>query len=339
MNPAGAASRVRYVTVVGLVAAAVVGVLAGVALSATGPVAGVSDVGGAVSVGIPLARAVFHLAAVGAIGLALLPVLIGHEKPRRGDAVLARARLAAVAAALVWAAAAFVLLVLQTAEFRPTATIGLGDVRGYVAAVDAGKALLIVLALAVAFAGLGLLRVRLGERVPAEVLVGLGLFGLLPLPVTGHASDWELGELAMVSIELHVLSAAAWVGGLGAMTVLLIGNRTLLARALPRFSVLATVCLLLSAATGLFNGLGEVGLNPSTDFWTGLFGTAYGRLVLLKLLCLVLIAAIGGYTRWRLLPRIARHEHTALAGWATLELAVMGLAFGFAAVLSRAPVS
>jgi copper resistance protein D len=33
-----------------------------------------------------------------------------------------------------------------------------------------------------------------------------------------------------------------------------------------------------------------------------------------------------------------RHRPTALVGWAALELSVMGLAFGFAVVLSRAPV-
>jgi putative copper resistance protein D len=38
------------------------------------------------------------------------------------------------------------------------------------------------------------------------------------------------------------------------------------------------------------------------------------------------------------MPQIVRHNRTALASWATLELTVMGLAFGFAVVLTRAPV-
>ena len=38
------------------------------------------------------------------------------------------------------------------------------------------------------------------------------------------------------------------------------------------------------------------------------------------------------------MPAIVRHQRTALVGWAALELTVMGLAFGFAVVLSRAPV-
>jgi putative copper resistance protein D len=174
--------------------------------------------------------------------------------------------------------------------------------------------------------------------VPAEVRVGLGLFALLPLPVTGHASNWNYHDYTMISMELHVMSAVAWTGGLGAMTVLLIANRTLLAHALPRFSKLATLCLILSAATGLFNGLVEISLNPTIGFWAAIFTTPYGQLFVLKFLCTGLIALLGAYTRFRLMPQIVRHNRTALAAWATLELTVMGLAFGFAVVLTRAPV-
>lgn len=42
--------------------------------------------------------------------------------------------------------------------------------------------------------------------------------------------------------------------------------------------------------------------------------------------------------RFRLLPRIARHQRTALIGWAAAEVGVMGIAYGLGVVLSRAPV-
>ena len=161
----------------------------------------------------------------------------------------------------------------------------------------------------------------------------------MPLPVTGHASNWAFRDYTMISIELHVMSAVTWTGGLAAMAVLLVGNRTLLASALPRFSVLATVCLALTALTGLFNGVVEILLNPKVTLFAGLFGTPYGLLVLLKVACVLTIALIGAHIRWRLLPRIVRHQRTALATWASLEVTFMGLAFGFAAVLTRAPVS
>ncbi|GAA1967127.1 copper resistance D family protein [Amycolatopsis minnesotensis] len=340
MTKAEATSNVRYQTLVCVVAAAFVAALIGVALTAAAPVPGVTDVSEVVSVAIPLVRVVLDLAAVATIGLSLLSVLVGYDRPKLTEPVLAKARPAAVASAVVWAIAALAALVLQTAEFRPQAgSIGLGDIGDYIAEIGAGKALVVVAALALLHAGLGALALKHGEKVPAEVRVGLGLFALLPLPVTGHASNWNFHDYTMISMELHVMSAVAWTGGLGAMGVLLAGNRTLLAHALPRFSKLATLCLVLTAVTGLFNGFIEIYLNPAISFWAGVFTTPYGQLVLLKLLCAGAIALLGANVRWRLMPQIEQHKRTALAAWVTLELTVMGLAFGFAVVLTRAPVT
>ncbi|MEV6905463.1 CopD family protein [Amycolatopsis sp. NPDC051071] len=332
-------SRARVAVLFCVVTAGLVGALIGIALTATAPVPGVAQVSEAVSVSIPIVRVLLDISAVATIGLALLSVLVGYDRPKLSEPIMRIARPANVAAALVWATTAVVALILQTAEYRPgSSTLSISDVGSYIADVGAGKALLIVAVLALLHAGLGILALKHGEKVPAEVRVGLGLFALLPLPVTGHASNWNYHDYTMISMELHVMSAVAWTGGLGAMTVLLIGNRTLLAHALPRFSKLATLCLILGAATGLFNGLIEISLNPSLGFWEGVFTTPYGQLVLLKLLCTSVIAGLGAYTRWKLMPRIIRHNRTALAAWATLELTVMGLAFGFAVVLTRAPV-
>jgi len=340
MTASGATSRVHYPPVVTSVTAALAGVLIGVALTATAPVPGVAQTSEVVSVAIPVVRVVLDLAAVTTVGLALLSVLVGYDRPKLTEPVLAIARPAAVGSALLWAVAALVTLVLQTAEFRPgRSTIGFGDIWDYVVQIGAGKALLAVAGLALAHAVLGVLALRHGEKVPAEVRVGVGLFALLPLPVTGHASNWNFHDYTMISMELHVMGAVAWTGGLGAMGVLLARNRTLLAYALPRFSKLATLCLVLTVLTGLFNAGVEILVNPTIGFWQGLFGTPYGRLVLLKMLCAAAIGVLGAYLRWRLMPRIMRHEPTALAMWASLELTVMGLAFGFAVVLTRAPTS
>ncbi|WP_236790254.1 copper resistance D family protein [Amycolatopsis sp. GM8] len=340
MKQTGTTSPPRYSTMVAAVTAALAGVLIGVALTTTAPVPGVADVSEVVSVAIPIVRVLLDLSAVATIGLGLLSVLVGYDRPKLSEPVLARARPAAIAAALIWAVTALVTLVLQTAEYRPQqSTISPRDIWDYVVHIGAGKALLVVAVLALVQVGLGVLAFRHGEKVPAEVRVGFGLFALLPLPVTGHASNWSYHDYTTISIELHVMSAIAWTGGLGAMIVLLVGNRTLLAHALPRFSKLATLCLALSVVTGLFNAGVEILINPTIGFWSALFTTAYGQLVLLKLLCAIVIGGLAANLRWRLMPRIVRHERTALATWATLELTVMGLAFGFAVVLTRAPVT
>ncbi|MFF0144528.1 putative copper resistance protein D [Amycolatopsis sulphurea] len=340
MTRAETTSQVRWATLLCVVTAGLLGALIGVALTASAPIPGVVEPSEVVSAAIPIVRVLMDLSAVATIGLALLSVLVGYDRPKLTEPVLRKARPAAVAAALVWAATSVVALILQTAEFKPgTATLTPGDIGTYIAEVGAGKALVIVAVLALLHAGLGVFALRKGEQVPAEVRVGLGMFALLPLPVTGHASNWSYHDYTMISMELHVMSAVAWCGGLGAMIVLLTANRTLLAYALPRFSKLATLCLALSAVTGLFNGIVEILANPTIGFWAGLFTTPYGQLMLLKVLCTAVIAALAANLRWRLMPRIMRHQRTAIASWATVELAVMGLAFGFAVVLTRAPVT
>lgn len=322
------------------VATALIGVLIGVTLTGVAPVPGVRDPGAVVIVAIPIVRVLLDLAAVCTIGLSLLSVLVGFDRPASTEPVMTLARRAATASAMVWAVSALVALVLQAHEYQPGRdTISLGDVWTYVVRIGAGKALLIVAVLAFAHALLGVLAIRHGEKVPAEARVGLGLFALLPLPVTGHASNWVYHDYTMISMELHVMSAVAWTGGLGAMAVLLAGHRELLAHALPRFSKLATLCIAITTVTGLFNGVVEIQLNPTMSFWSGLFGTPYGLLVLGKVLCLGLLALIGARMRWRMVPLIASGRPAAFAQWVTLELAVMGVAYGFAVVLTRAPVA
>ncbi|MCU1685607.1 MAG: copper resistance protein CopD [Amycolatopsis sp.] len=340
MTRAETTSPSRYSVLFCVITAGLAGALIGLALSTTAQIPGVENVSEVVTVAIPIVRVLLDIAAVVTIGLSLLSVLVGYDRPKLSEPVMKLARPAAVASALVWAVTALVALVLQTAEYRPRLkTISLTDVWAYIVEVGAGKALLIVAVLALLHGVVGLLSLRHGEKVPAEVRVGLGLFALLPLPVTGHASNWTYHDYTMISMELHVMSAVTWTGGLGAMTVLLIGNRTLLAHAMPRFSKLATLCLIASTVTGLFNGMVEILLNPVLSFWAGLFTTPYGQLMLLKLACTGVIALLGAHARWRLMPQIIRHNRTALATWATLELTVMGLAFGFAVVLARAPVA
>ncbi len=321
------------------IGAALLAVLVGLLLTPARPITGVLEPDAVVRYGLPVVRVLFDLAAVATVGLNLLPILVGLARPKGAEQVLLGARRAAAFSALALAVCALVTLVLQTAEVLPEATgISLGRVGDYVATVSAGKALVFVAAVAVVSAGLSLWAVWAGESVPAELRATVALFALLPLPVTGHATNWRWQDYAMISMELHVLGAAVWTGGLGAVAVVVAANRTLLAHTLPRFSKLATTCLGVVAATGLFNAAVELTSVPGKNLVEVLFGTGYGTLVVLKLACLAGLAALGANIRWRLLPGVVRHQRTALVGWAALELAVMCAAFGFAVVLTRTPV-
>ncbi|WP_199440635.1 copper resistance D family protein [Umezawaea beigongshangensis] len=317
----------------------VLGVLLGLLLAAQDPVPGVAEPGLAVRLGLPLVRVVLDLAATAAVGLSLLPKLLGFSRPALTEPVMRIARRAAVVAAAVWVLCALLSIVLQAAELRPGTTITIGSAVDYVRQVGAGQGLLFSAVCALVSLWIAVLAVRSGESVPAELRILVAVFGLLPLPITGHASNWKYHDYSMISMELHVVGAAVWTGGLGALVVLVAHRRGLLADALPKFSKLATVSLILVSATGLFNGLLELNLNPVVELPESLFTTSYGLVLVGKIVCSALLAALGANIRWRLMPHVAQHRTTAVIGWAALELTIMGVAFGLAVVLSRAPVS
>ncbi|MBB2743538.1 UNVERIFIED_ORG: putative copper resistance protein D [Microbispora rosea subsp. rosea] len=320
----------------GLTAGALLAVVIATWLTLPGAVPGLPMPGTIVEYGLPVVRLVLDLAATATIGLSLLPKLLGFDDPDRTEPLAARARHWAVLFSLVWCAAALVSAVLSAAEVTPGA---FPDVAAYVDGIGAGQGMIVSASCALASAAVGMLAVRFGEKVPAELRVLVAGFGLLPLPVTGHASNWYWHDLSMVSMELHVIGACAWVGGLVALAVLLPRHRDLLARTLPRFSRLATYALVVVGLSGLFNGLVELLLTPGESFPASLVTTGYGRLVVAKAVFTGVIALLGGNIRWRLLPAVTRQAPAAFAAWAALELTVMGLAYGVAVALTKTPVA
>ncbi|AHH93420.1 CopD family protein [Kutzneria viridogrisea] len=337
-------ARNGYGLVGGLVLAAVAGALIGTSLTGETPVPGVAEPGVVVRFGLPLVRVLLDVSALGTVGLSLLPMLLGFDRPTQTEPVLRLARRAAVITSAGWVVGALLSLVFQTADLHPDQGPTIGSIVDYVRTIGAGQALVISAVVALIYLGFAVLAVRHGESVPAELRVVLSVFGLLPIPVTGHASNFGLAwgghGLTMVSMELHVMAAAGWTGGLAALGVLVASNRTLLATALPKFSKLATLCIAVVGVTGLVNAFLTLYETPGVDPVGGLFTTHYGWIVLGKLACFAVLAALGANIRFRLLPLIVQHQRvSALVSWISLEVAVMGLAYGLAVVLTRAPVA
>lgn len=336
-------TRNGYGLVIGLALAAVASALIGTSLTGEVPVPGVTEPGVLVRYGLPMARVLLDVSALGTVGLSLLPMLLGFDRPKQTEPVLAIARRGAVITSVCWALGALLSLVFQAADLHPGEMPTVGSVVDYVKLIGAGQALVISAVIALVYLGFAVLAVRHGESVPAELRVVLSVFGLLPIPVTGHASNFGLAwgghGLTMVSMELHVMAAAGWTGGLAALGVLVVANRSLLAMALPKFSKLATLCLVIVGATGLVNAFLTLYETPGVNPVTGLFTTHYGWIVLGKIACYGVLGVLGANIRFRLLPQIIQHQRVpALVGWITTEVSVMGLAYGLAVVLTRAPV-
>jgi putative copper resistance protein D len=322
-----------------LAAAAVVAAVIGTGATDLPPVTGLDDPGPMVQFGIPVCRTLLDICAVAAAGVAILARLLGFDQPEKTEPVMRGARRAGLWASVGWTVAALLSIVLLTAELHPGSFPTAGDVWAYVSNIAAGKGLLLSAACGLASVLLARLSMRHGENVPAELRAGVALFGLLPLPLTGHASNWAYHDLSMVVMELHVVTASAWAGTLGAVIVFLARRPELLAVALPRYSKLATWCVLIVGATGVFTGLLELALSPVTSLPESLWSTRFGILVLVKAGLFAVIAAIAMVVRSRLLPMIAAGRRTAVALWCGWELVVLALAFGVAVVLTRASVT
>jgi putative copper resistance protein D len=133
------------------------------------------------------------------------------------------------------------------------------------------------------------------------VLAGLSLASL---GFVGHASDMEglpgLGH--ELNQAVHLLAGGAWLGGLWPL-------HRLLRRAAPgepaiesgvaHFSQMGYVAVALIAATGVINASMLVGS------FGALFGTAYGRLLSLKIALYLAMVTIALVNRLALAPRLA----------------------------------
>jgi copper transport protein len=153
---------------------------------------------------------------------------------------------------------------------------------------------------------LGLIAIRATGPTSALRRAGAWLFGLSAIAcvaVHAHAGHAAAGRWPVMSTVIihstHIVAASAWLGGLGVLALELRARHPISVRVLGRFSNLAAVALAITALSGIGRGLQEV------DTWSALFTSAYGRLVLFKLVVLAILAALGASNRWRHVPRAA----------------------------------
>jgi len=156
-----------------------------------------------------------------------------------------------------------------------------------------------------AIAGLGVIGVLAvrGRAVRAAlVVVSLAAAGAMWADAAAsHAGGESPAAFNLLAQWLHVVAVGVWIGGLAA---LLLGLRGLAnpskASAARRLSTTAAVALVVVAATGIARSVVEV------ESWSNLAGTAFGKLVILKLGLIAVLAALGAVNRFRNVPAAAR---------------------------------
>lgn len=165
------------------------------------------------------------------------------------------------------------------------------------------------------------------------VALGMALAALMPLAQQGHAQGASGHALAVNSLYIHLAGVSAWLGGL--LTILLISrvvDRPRLSTITERYSGIA----LLAYAAVTISGVVSAWMRVSGV--DDLFGTGYGQLVILKTLALIALGIFGALHRRYFIPRMASDGAKgarAFAWFAVAELAIMGVASGFAAALGR----
>lgn len=127
---------------------------------------------------------------------------------------------------------------------------------------------------------------------------------------TGHAGSTEgcIGTIHRSSDIVHMLAAAVWLGGIAAFGRILLRPVTAISgaqiavahRALNQFSRIGALAVGLIVVTGIINCLAVVGF----PHFSQLPLSAYGRLLIIKLLMFGAMLAIAGINRWRLTPSL-----------------------------------
>jgi copper resistance protein D len=290
---------------------------------------------GTTAIAVTVSRTAMDVAGVVIVGLGLLEVLLPSD--RRAAPVLAHARRAALVAAGAWLVAVLLAIVFGAAAAfaRPVTAVEPDELVTWVTRLGAGQGMLLVASATALVVACAVVRVHRPGLVPPRVLLALALFAMITPAVTGHSGAVHAYQVvAVVGVGIHVAAAAAWVGGLGAILVLVASRRGLLVAVLPRFSRLAAVCIAAVAATGVLTA--AVRLPPALAHvrWEAAvqlyLDTGTGQLLVAKTAALCVIGCLGWLTRRRMAA-----SRMPLLLWAGYEVTLMAVALGLAAALTQ----
>lgn len=313
----------------GVIAAGIGALSLADALTATG----LPDPGPVTTYGLPFVRAAGEIAAVVAIGSFLFAAFF---VPPQDNGVLDVAgyralRMGAVASG-VWTGCAVLLVPLTISDVSGLPLrdhLNPATIWALASLVDIASAWrwTALIAAAVTLASLPVLR---WSWTPL-LLIG-SLVSLVPLALTGHSSAGGAHDLATNSLMIHLVAAGLWAGGLLALLAHAMRGGEHADLAARRFSAVALWCLLAMAISGAINALVRVQFSD-------LFGTGYGRLVIVKVTALCALGVIGWRQRRSGIAALQADPGARgpLIRLALIEAAVFGVTFGVAVGLGRTP--
>jgi putative copper resistance protein D len=291
---------------------------------------GLPDTGTFTRWGLPVANLGMDVSGMLTVGLLLAAtVLLPSDKGVLGKTAAGYLR-AASWSAVAWSVSALLTLVFGMAVDlgQPVleALASPAYVNEYATKTSQGVALSLVVLFGLAIAMFSRGVITAGG---AAGLLVFALVTLLPPTLTGHAASSPNHGLATTSLSLHVLTIAPWVGGVVVLAVHAARGAPQLDVAASRFSRMALWCYAGVGVSGVFSVLAR--LAHVSDLWT----SAYGVLVVTKIVAFVVLGYAGWWHRQRTLGRITGGEPGAFARLAAGEALLMLATVGLAVALSR----
>jgi copper transport protein len=147
--------------------------------------------------------------------------------------------------------------------------------------------------------------------------------------LSGHTTLTEPRWLVYTSDVVHLLAAATWFGGLVLLWLFLRSQRAAAGDAVHAGGVVARFSRLAGFAIVAVGIAGGVLAYEEIRAFSALTSTAYGRLVLVKVGIVGVIAAVAAYNRYRLVPALRRAEERGRNVWShlvtTVRIEVVGM--------------
>ena len=167
----------------------------------------------------------------------------------------------------------------------------------------------------------------------AAACAAIGLVGLIPVALSGHAAGSASHGMAVNSLGLHLVGICIWVGGLVGLVIALnkldeVEDRKTI---ITRYSSLALVGFLLVAISGYSSAQIRIGSIEN------IFATGYGQVALLKTVSLLALGFLGALHRRKV---ISNFKDKAKMFWnlIVVEVLIFGAAMGLGTALARTPV-
>ena len=227
----------------------------------------------------------------------LVPLGLGDEPDVRAR----RTRAAALVGDLGWLAVGAAAGATLAEAADAAGSLSPGALRDFLLIGPAGGARLAALVLLL---GAALIHAR-----AARAATALGVLALGAIAASGHASSASPRIPSILNDWLHLVSGAAWLGGIGLIGVMWMRalrradpqqRREVARLVLVPFGRVALPAFALVTVTGLISLLTQLGELSS------LWQTAYGRLLAVKIAVVGVIATASAVHAWRLRPLMLR---------------------------------